>query len=288
MGTTVKNDGAGTVAIPGGNRRTRRDRNHIQDRGRFYRARATRQAERPSVTNIQLRSDIAMSSQLVIDRPVTITGNGKSLTFAGKDSSELSARVMIASNNVTLDDVGVKTVENTAVHAAGYGIVISGADGVTLNRVAVSGAKTGIQVNSSKVKMTGAIDISGNGFAGIEVSTSKSGQLASTSPSLDVSSATLVNRDEDFTSHPTMMIEGYDCKDTVYDSNGAPAMHPAGLSNQVITGFDTKNGICKVVHSESANGSHQLWYLVNDKPDSIAIGQDSSRRNDHKYVRGIP
>ena len=69
-----------------------------------------------------------MSSQLVIDRPVTITGNGKSLTFAGKDSSELSARVMIASNNVTLDDVGVKTVKHSGT-CAGYGIVISGADG---------------------------------------------------------------------------------------------------------------------------------------------------------------
>ncbi len=275
MGTTVKNNGAGTVAIPGGSVAPGETATTSKIGGVSTERELLAKLNDQSVTNIQLRSDIAMSSQLVIDRPVTITGNGKSLTFAGKDSSELSARVMIASNNVTLDDVGVKTVENTAVHAAGYGIVISGADGVTLNRVAVSGAKTGIQVNSSKVKMTGAIDISGNGFAGIEVSTSKSGQLASTSPSLDVSSATLVNRDEDFTSHPTMMIEGYDCKDTVYDSNGAPAMHPAGLSNQVITGFDTKNGICKVVHSESANGSHQLWYLVNDKPDSIAIGQDS-------------
>ena len=128
--------------------------------------------------------------------------------------------------------------------------------------------------------MTGAIDISGNGFAGIEVSTSKSGQLASTSPSLDVSSATLGNRSDNFTSASTIMIEGYDCKDTVLDdSNGAPAMHPAGLVSQAITSFDTKNGICKVVHSESANGSHQLWYLVNDKPDSIAIGQDS-RKNE--------
>ncbi|MEK5184027.1 DUF4073 domain-containing protein [Solibacillus sp. FSL W7-1324] len=117
------------------------------------------------IKTITLANDIETTEEIVIDRAVTINGNGYKVTMTGNDEG----------------------------WQGDYVFHVYKATGVTISNVVLTGADGALLVNGSEVKLTGSIDVNGNEFGGIEVS---KGQNVTSTPSLDVTEATLSNQGE--------------------------------------------------------------------------------------------
>jgi hypothetical protein len=119
-----------------------------------------------TVSAITIANSFPVDTKIIISRPVTIDGGNNTITFS-------------TSTPTTWHGNYVFEVYNTS--------------GVTISNIKLTGGNAALLVNSSTVTLTGAIDVSGNGFGGIE--SSKGGGLT-TLPSLIVSSSTLTNTSE--------------------------------------------------------------------------------------------
>ena len=122
-----------------------------------------------------LSEDITLTEQLNITAPITIDGDGHTIsknTAGVSDAAvETDSIIQISVDGVTLRNL---TVEGSSAltdewDSGEYGIKIYDADGVTLQNVTVTAVNAGIQVNGSKVTLTGTTTVTGNVFGGIEV-----------------------------------------------------------------------------------------------------------------------
>jgi len=118
-----------------------------------------------TVPEINITASFTTAEELVVSRPVSIKGNGNTISFSGNTSD--------AWNGI-------------------YVLQIYNATDVTIEDIGLSGGDVGLLVNGSTVTLGGTINVSGNEFGGIE-SSQGSGVGA---PVLTVTDATIVNSTE--------------------------------------------------------------------------------------------
>lgn len=193
------------------------------------------------ITNIQLASDITLANTLTVSAAgKTINGDGHTVTATvTPGSSSGSANkdaVLISASGVTISNMNIVATgltDNTQ-WSSNYGLQVFNTD-ATISDVKVSGANGGMIINGSTVTMTGTIDVSGNGFGGIEVSKGANTAV----PALDATKATFVNTNEAY-GKPTIWIDGYS---EIGDVVKAPA------------------NMTKLVYTE--DGKDQLHFYIN-------------------------
>ena len=114
------------------------------------------------VKTINVTNNFTVNSKVNIVRDVTINGNGKEIK-------------MQMDNNTVWDTNKAYVLQ--AYHAT-----------VVINDIKLTGANAALIVNGANVTLNGTIDVSGNGFGGIEVS--------GTNPTINLANAKLVNNTE--------------------------------------------------------------------------------------------
>lgn len=169
----------------------------------------TKALEDPSITNIELTQDVDMPNTIKITNNSTeFNGGGNTIkatvdaTGANKDGKDgiLSPNAdNVVIKDVTVDVQGV----NKETWQGNYGIQLYQGS-ATVENVVTKNANVGILVNGSKATFVGKIDVSDNGFGGVEVSQG----TATVAPVLDATKATFVNTTEAY-GKPTLYIDGY-------------------------------------------------------------------------------
>lgn len=138
---------------------------------------------------ITLLKNVTLSTQLNIDKAITLDGNEKTITRTSSGSSAGEKAGILVTANATIKNLMVSGPNGTASgwDEGEFGIKVYNT-AATLTDISVTSANAGIQINGAQVTMTGTIDVSGNEFGGIEV--------CHAGATLDLTEATLVNDDE--------------------------------------------------------------------------------------------
>ena len=126
-----------------------------------------------NISTIILGKDIETTEKINITRPVTIDGNNKTMKYVGTFSSSNS------SDNTVWGGIYVLQVYKT---------------NATLKNIKLTGGNAGLLINGGHVTFEGTIDVSGNGFGGIELG---KGSGVTTTPKLTISeNAQIINTTE--------------------------------------------------------------------------------------------
>ena len=143
------------------------------------------------VDTIVLENNIQTTEKINITREVTIDGNGKTIEYIGtfKGTSE----------KTTWDGIYILHVYRTTA---------------TIKNIKLTGGNAALNVNGSKVTLEGNIDVSGNGFGGIEMSR---GSNVTEYPYIDATKATLINTTENKLL-PTIWVDGITAEEII-DNN---------------------------------------------------------------------
>ena len=170
--------------------------------------------EDPDIKEITLNAPIATTSEIQINKPMTIDGAGNTVT----KSEPGKAFTMTADS--TIEDI---TVENTADNTewnSSYGVQFYTGEH-TVKNSKFTGCNAGIIANSATVNLEGTIDVSGNTFGGIEVCRSQAdAKTRASMPAgvLNINGATIINTTEAY-GKPTIWIDGNTDEDGIV--NGA-------------------------------------------------------------------
>lgn len=151
----------------------------------------------PNTKTINIANNIDLSNHITVSHSMAIFGQGHTLTY---DTSESKDGIIISADDVTIDDLNVRMTGNPPNWEGAYGIQVYDSQRVALEDISTWGEDGGILINGSSVTMHGTIDVTGNQFGGIELST---GTGLSNVSTLDITDATLVNGTESF-EHPTI------------------------------------------------------------------------------------
>ena len=174
--------------------------------------------EDPDIKEMTLNAPIATTSEIQINKPMTIDGAGNTVT----KNEPGKAFTMTADS--TIEDI---TVENTADNTewnSSYGVQFYTGEH-TVKDSKFTGGNAGIIANSATVNLEGTIDVSGNTFGGIEVCRSQAEAKAKAASNaalpagvLNINGATIVNTTEEY-GKPTIWIDGNTDEDGIV--NGA-------------------------------------------------------------------
>ena len=100
---------------------------------------------------------------------VTLDGNGYTITYTGGMVDGVNSAIIMGDEcvvkNLTLRGTAPMNVWNK-----GYGIQAYDAEDTTVSNVTIKGFNAAILVNGSDMTLEGIVDVSSNGFGGIEVS----------------------------------------------------------------------------------------------------------------------
>lgn len=147
------------------------------------------------VTNIIIDNDINTTEKLNIIHPLTIEGNNHTIKYVGTFGQEKSTDKTIWSG------IYVFQIYKTSA---------------TLKNIKLTGANAALLVNGSSLNLVGTIDLSGNGFGGIELSQGKKvEEVSKLNLSDDIN---IINSTETNTS-PTLWVPS-DSKDAIITMNG--------------------------------------------------------------------
>lgn len=126
-----------------------------------------------SISTITLGSDIETTEKINIMRDVIIDGNNKTIKYVGT--------------------FGQSSSKDNTVWGGIYVLQVYKSN-VTLKNIKLTGGNAGLLINGGHAVFDGKIDVSGNGFGGIELG---KGQGVATSPSLTVNNnAEIINTTE--------------------------------------------------------------------------------------------
>lgn len=145
-------------------------------------------------------SGIPAALVVPVGHPVTINGGGYKVSFTGLENAPtlvddgFAIEASTTINDLTVD-AGLAT---STIWVGTYAIQVYNTS-ATLNNVTITNGNGGILNNNSTTTLTGAINVSGNGFGGIESS--------GASASLNVSGATFTNTSEAY-GLPTIWEDG--------------------------------------------------------------------------------
>lgn len=147
------------------------------------------------VTNIIIDNDINTTEKLNITHPLTIEGNNHTIKYVGTFGQEKST------DNTIWSGIYVFQIYKTSA---------------TLKNIKLTGANAALLVNGSSLNLAGTIDLSGNGFGGIELSQGKNvEEVSKLNLSDDIN---IINSTETNTS-PTLWVPS-DSKDAIITMNG--------------------------------------------------------------------
>ena len=126
-----------------------------------------------NISTIILGSNIETTEKINIMRDVTIDGNNKTIKYVGKFGSSSS------SDNTVWGGIYVLQIYKS---------------NVTLKNIKLTGGNAGLLINGGNATFVGKIDVSGNGFGGIELG---KGSGVTTPPKLTISdNAEIINTTE--------------------------------------------------------------------------------------------
>ncbi len=135
-----------------------------------------------SVDYISIGSDINTTQKITTTRDVTIDGNGHTLKYVGTFGSE-------------------KSTDNK-VWGSIYILQIYKAN-VTIKDIKLTGGNAAILVNGGNVTLEGIVDVSGNGFGGIELG---KGKDVTSTPTLNLDNDAKIVNTTDSNSSPSVWV----------------------------------------------------------------------------------
>lgn len=138
--------------------------------------------ENADISTIVLGNDIETTEKINVMRPVTIDGNGHTMQYVGTFGDSDS------SDNTIWSGIYVLQVYKTEA---------------TIRNIALTGGNGGLLINGAKVQLEGTIDLSGNGFGGIELG--QGSGVESIAHVILTDQTTLVNR-TDSEDRPTLWV----------------------------------------------------------------------------------
>lgn len=140
-----------------------------------------------SVTEIELAKDIDIKQTLVITKEKKIDGKNHSLIYTGLFKGGVTDKTVWGNNT---DGKGVYIIQVYKTKA-------------TIKDINVTGGNAGLLINGSDVLLEGTIDVSGNGFGGIELG---QGVNVSAVPNVTLNNVKLINTTET-SDKPTIWID---------------------------------------------------------------------------------
>lgn len=135
-----------------------------------------------SIDTIVLGNNINTTEKINVLRPVTMDGNGKTLTYVG-----------------TFGKTGSR--DNT-VWGGIYVLQFYKTTGV-LKNIKLTGGNAGLLINGSTVDLIGTLDVSGNGFGGIELG---QGADVTTTPTIDLNDTGKIVNTTESKNRPTLWV----------------------------------------------------------------------------------
>lgn len=139
-----------------------------------------------SVYTITLTDNIETKKKINIERPVTIDGNGKTITYTGTFKGEVYDNTVWGSGKDG-DGQGVYVIQVYRTEA-------------TIKNITLTGGNAGLSANGATITLIGNIDVSGNGFGGIEMT---KGSGVTELPYIKAGEAVITNTNETTTT-PTV------------------------------------------------------------------------------------
>ena len=139
-----------------------------------------------SIHTITLTDNIETKNKINIERPVTIDGNGKTITYTGTFKGEVYDNTVWGSGKEG-DGQGVYVIQVYRTNA-------------TIKNITLTGGNAGLSANGATITLIGNIDVSGNGFGGIEMT---KGSEVTELPYIKAGEAVITNTDETTTT-PTV------------------------------------------------------------------------------------
>lgn len=144
--------------------------------------------EGSEVTEVKLMNDIETTHKINVTSDKIIDGNGYKITYVGTFSDGKKNNKVWGSNAEAPYDGGVYVIQAYDAN-------------VTIKNITLTGGNVGLSANGANLTLEGKIDVSGNGYGGIELTKGASSTLSV--PSLTMNNVTLVNDSESSTT-PTL------------------------------------------------------------------------------------
>ena len=132
-------------------------------------------------TSVKLTKDIDTTHKINVTSDKVIDGNGHKITYVGTFKGGSSDNKVWGSDAEAPYNGGVYVIQ--AYNA-----------NVTVKNITLTGGNVGLSANGANLTLEGTIDVSGNGFGGIELTKGAAPTLAV--PSLTINNATIVNTTE--------------------------------------------------------------------------------------------
>ena len=157
----------------------------------------------PDISELMLNAPIDTTSEIQIDKPMTLNGAGNTVT-----KSEPGKAFTFAQDS-TVEDITIKNTADNTEWNSSYGIQFYTGEH-TVKNATLTGGNAGIIANSATVNLEGTIDVSGNTFGGIEVCKSAAGtetRAAMPAGVLNINGANIINTTEEY-GKPTIWIDG--------------------------------------------------------------------------------
>ncbi len=155
------------------------------------------------ISTIILGQNIETTEKINIMRPVTIDGNHKTIRYTGTFGSSQS------SDNTVWGGIYVLQVYRTSA---------------TIRNIKLTGGNAALLINGSTVKLEGTIDVSGNGFGGIELG--KGSDVTEQSRLVLDDNTNIINTTES-SDKPSIWVPD-DTNDAVIEKDGVEQKLPAG------------------------------------------------------------
>ena len=150
-----------------------------------------------SVSSVKLTADIKITHKINVTTDKVIDGDGHKIIFAGEFNDGKQDNTVWGSNDAYPYNGGVYVIQ--AYNA-----------NVTIKNITLTGGNVGLGINGANVTLEGTIDVSGNGFGGIELTKGAAPTLSV--PSLTMNNVTLVNSSESKTT-PTLWTDNLETEE---------------------------------------------------------------------------
>lgn len=186
-----------------------------------------------SIDTIVLGSNINTTEKINIMRPVTIDGNHKTMKYVGTFGKSGSY------DNTVWGGIYVLQVYKTEA---------------TIKNITLTGGNGGLLVNGSKVKLVGRIDVSGNGFGGIELG---QGAAVESNAHLELDSSTTIVNTTETPDKPTIWVPE-DSTDAVLEINGVEQV----LAPDVYISLDDIEKIGNKVENPNTSDSTIIYIIL--------------------------
>ena len=118
---------------------------------------------------ITLMQDTSIGATITLTAGVTLDGNGYTITYTGKKVGDVNTAIVL-SDDCVVENLTLRGTAPVNVWSSNYGIQAYQAENTVISDVTVKGFNAAILVNASDATLKGSVDVSNNGFGGIEVS----------------------------------------------------------------------------------------------------------------------